>query len=82
MTAEDENFFTNVIGSSSVVTDTDDIEHYNIDWMRTVRGQSKVILFKFYIFCVIAIYAAVAFAPFCKDRFQTDSDLHAQTHTV
>jgi len=38
----DISFFTNVIGKSHVITDPYDIEKCNIDWIRTVRGQSKV----------------------------------------
>ena len=38
----DVDFFSGIIGESHVICEDDDIAGYNIDWLRTVRGQSRV----------------------------------------
>lgn len=42
MTDDDVTQFQSIIGKDHVITDEHDLEFYNIDWMRSVRGQSKV----------------------------------------
>ncbi|KAE8604464.1 hypothetical protein XENTR_v10014717 [Xenopus tropicalis] len=43
VTSEDLNFFQRLL-PGRVVTDEDDLKRYNIDWLRTVRGNSKLLL--------------------------------------
>ncbi|XP_063242747.1 D-2-hydroxyglutarate dehydrogenase, mitochondrial-like isoform X2 [Bacillus rossius redtenbacheri] len=37
-------FFESILGRERVLTDPDDVEPYNVDWLRMVRGASKVVL--------------------------------------
>ncbi|XP_023323293.1 D-2-hydroxyglutarate dehydrogenase, mitochondrial [Eurytemora carolleeae] len=36
--------FNNILDTGRVLTDTDELEGYNVDWLRTVKGQSRCVL--------------------------------------
>jgi len=36
--------FKNILDPNRVITDTTDLEGYNVDWLKTVRGNSKILL--------------------------------------
>ncbi|XP_044014586.1 D-2-hydroxyglutarate dehydrogenase, mitochondrial [Aphidius gifuensis] len=38
------NFFTDLLGKNRVTTDPDECDTYNIDWIKMVRGNSRLIL--------------------------------------
>ncbi|XP_033210256.1 D-2-hydroxyglutarate dehydrogenase, mitochondrial [Belonocnema kinseyi] len=38
------NFFTNLLDQNRVVTDPDECEGYNVDWVKMVRGKSRLVL--------------------------------------
>ncbi|KAG5368735.1 D-lactate dehydrogenase [cytochrome] 2 [Yarrowia sp. C11] len=40
----DIDYFKSILPDSGVVTDKDDLDFYNTDWMRKFRGQSQVVL--------------------------------------
>nr|CAB3236021.1 D-2-hydroxyglutarate dehydrogenase, mitochondrial-like [Phallusia mammillata] len=44
ITDNDLTHFQSIIGKDHVITDHNDLEMYNMDWMRSVRGQSKLLL--------------------------------------
>ena len=44
ITSEDIEFFKKVLGEKQVVTDPEELEKYNTDWMAKYRGQSRVAL--------------------------------------
>jgi hypothetical protein len=44
LTKKDVDYFKSVLTPSSVVEDAEDLEHFNRDWMRKYRGQSKLVL--------------------------------------
>ncbi|GLH15671.1 Alkyldihydroxyacetonephosphate synthase [Gryllus bimaculatus] len=37
-------FFENILGKDRTLTDPADVEAYNVDWIKMVRGQSRVVL--------------------------------------
>nr|XP_039266939.1 D-2-hydroxyglutarate dehydrogenase, mitochondrial-like [Styela clava] len=41
---KDIRIFESILGEQRVITDENVIESYNVDWLNTVRGQSKVLL--------------------------------------
>lgn len=38
------DYFKSVLTPSNVIKDEEDLEHFNRDWMRKYRGQSKLVL--------------------------------------
>jgi len=48
---DDISFFQTVVGAQHVITDYSDLEMHNVDWMRSIRGQSKVCLPALGVFC-------------------------------
>lgn len=42
--AADISFFSNMLGKHRVLTNESELEGYNIDWMRTIKGQSRLVL--------------------------------------
>ncbi|XP_076807099.1 D-2-hydroxyglutarate dehydrogenase, mitochondrial-like [Clavelina lepadiformis] len=42
--SEDISIFSDIVGCSHVVADPSDLEGNNIDWLKTVRGQSKLMV--------------------------------------
>ncbi|XP_046397829.1 D-2-hydroxyglutarate dehydrogenase, mitochondrial [Ischnura elegans] len=38
------SFFESILSKSRVLTDAADVESYNVDWLKTVRGASKAVL--------------------------------------
>jgi len=40
----DVQTFTSILGPGNVLTQADDVEGYNTDWLRTVRGQTRCVL--------------------------------------
>ena len=47
-----------LVPAGRVLTDTDELEGYNVDWLRTVKGQSRLILYHkiFYKYCYYYYY--------------------------
>ncbi|XP_065903226.1 D-2-hydroxyglutarate dehydrogenase, mitochondrial-like [Dysidea avara] len=43
VTADDVTVFRDIVGSN-ILTEPDDVEPYNVDWMRNLRGQSSVVV--------------------------------------
>ncbi|XP_067006180.2 D-2-hydroxyglutarate dehydrogenase, mitochondrial isoform X2 [Anabrus simplex] len=37
-------YFENILGKDRVITDESEVQSYNVDWMKMVRGASKVVL--------------------------------------
>ncbi|QOU18707.1 hypothetical protein BRETT_001775 [Brettanomyces bruxellensis] len=44
ITTDDIDFFKKVLGDKQVITDVEELEKYNVDWMAKYRGQSRVAL--------------------------------------
>lgn len=44
LTSEDVAIFTSIVGRANVITDSDDLAAYNVDWMKKYRGSSKLAL--------------------------------------
>lgn len=44
LTASDLEFFKLVLPGNSIITDKDDLDFYNEDWMRKYKGQSQLVL--------------------------------------
>jgi len=40
----DVKFFESILGTNRVLTQEDELNGYNTDWLKTVRGQSKIVL--------------------------------------
>jgi len=40
----DVKFFESIIGANRILTQEDELNGYNTDWLNTVRGQSKIVL--------------------------------------
>lgn len=44
ITTDDIDFFKKALGDKQVITDVEELEKYNVDWMAKYRGQSRVAL--------------------------------------
>ncbi len=47
LASEDIAFFRDLLGKSRVITDSAELEGYNVDWLKMVRGINEILKFIF-----------------------------------
>ncbi|GIY83559.1 d-2-hydroxyglutarate dehydrogenase, mitochondrial [Caerostris extrusa] len=44
LTSKDVNFFSSLLGSSRIIQNVEELEAYNIDWLKSHKGSSSIVL--------------------------------------